>query len=88
MRVNPPGRRASRAATPIALALAAVLAGGCAPTPTADTGAALLEIGDALNLLRQENALLQAQIDSLRGVVARQDSAIVRLNAAVGVAPR
>ena len=67
-------------------ALLALGVSGCAaqPAPDVSTGQALVEIGDALNAVRQDNAVLQAQIDSLRTVVARQDSAITRLNAMVG----
>ena len=43
------------------------------------------EIGDAVNALRQDTAVMQDQIDSLRLVVARQDSAIARLSVATGV---
>ena len=71
-------------------ALLALGVAGCAaqPTPDVSTGQALVEIGDALNAVRQDNAVLQAQIDSLRTVVARQDSAITRLNAMVGAGVR
>ena len=54
----------------------------CGVTPSADTGAAeaIVELGDAVNSLRQDNALLQSQIDSLRTQVARQDTLIARLS--------
>ena len=79
---------ASRSAA--AMALVVALLGGCAsqPTPDVSTGQALVEIGDALNAVRQDNAMLQAQIDSLRTVVARQDSAIARLQAMAGPGAR
>jgi len=85
-------QRAARAAMGVAIAATVLLlsAGGCAsqPTPDVSTGQALVEIGDALNAVRQDNAMLQAQIDSLRIVVARQDSAIARLQAMAGPAAR
>ena len=43
------------------------------------------EIGDAVNALRQDTGAMQDQIDSLRVVVARQDSLITRLSTAAGV---
>lgn len=55
------------------------------PSPDVSTGQALIELGDALNAVREENALLQEQIDSLRTVVARQDTLLRRLAASAGV---
>jgi hypothetical protein len=55
------------------------------PTSNVDAGQALLDLGDAVNQLRSDNAVLQAQIDSLRQVVARQDTIIARLANATGV---
>ena len=79
-------RRVRHALLAASMLVTAVAAGGCGsqPTPDVGTGQALVEIGDALNAVRQDNAMLQAQIDSLRTVVARQDTAITRLNAMVG----
>jgi hypothetical protein len=57
-----------------------------APASNADAGQAFMELSDAINQLRQDNALLQAQVDSLRDVVARQDTLIRRLAATAGVA--
>lgn len=63
------------------LCIAALVPSACGVTPSADTGAAeaIVELGDAVNSLRQDNALLQAQIDSLRAQVARQDTLIARV---------
>lgn len=46
---------------------------------------ALLEIEDALVGLREESAILQAQIDSLREIVARQDTVLRRIGNLTGV---
>lgn len=76
------GRRRRRLATAVVVAAGLLgAAGGCGVAPSADTGVAeaIIELGDAVNALRQDNALLQAQIDSLRAQVARQDSLIARL---------
>ena len=48
-------------------------------------GELLIELTDAMNALREHDALLQEQVDSLRLVVARQDSLLVRVAAATGV---
>lgn len=48
-------------------------------------GELMLELSDALAGMRSDNADLQAQVDSLRTVVQRQDSLLVRLASATGV---
>ncbi len=40
-----------------------------------------MDLGNAMGQLREENALLQADIDSLRGAVAYQDSIVRQLAA-------
>lgn len=59
-----------------ALALAVVLT--ACPANKADIAMSeqIIQLGDGLNDLRQENAVLQQQIDSLRLVVAKQDTMI------------
>lgn len=39
----------------------------------------IIQLGDGLNDLRQENAVLQQQVDSLSVVVAKQDSVMRQL---------
>lgn len=75
-----------RAVGSIALVLAATLA-GCVRNPAADAAAAqaLTDLGDQLGAIRQETASLQDQVDSLRLVVARQDSVLRRLANMAGV---
>jgi peptidoglycan hydrolase CwlO-like protein len=48
------------------------------PTSRADIAISeqIIQLGDGLNDLRQDNAALQQQVDSLRAVVAKQDSVI------------
>ena len=86
---TPPRPRRWSAAPALAFSLAALaLLGACtAPAPPGDisTGEMFVEISDALNGIRQENAMLQAQLDSLREVVARQDTLLGRVAAAAGV---
>ena len=61
---------------------------GSVPMPSADisSGQAMMDLGNALVQLREETAMIQAQVDSLRDVVAYQDS-IVRQLAAVSNIP-
>jgi hypothetical protein len=55
----------------------AVICTAC-PTSRADIAISeqIIQLGDGLNDLRQDNAALQQQVDSLRAVVAKQDSVI------------
>ena len=39
----------------------------------------MIQVGTEVSALRQDYAVLQNQVDSLRGVVARQDTLITRL---------
>jgi hypothetical protein len=52
------------------------------------SGQAVLDLGMQLVQLREDNALLQAQIDSLRAVVAYQDTLVRQLAAAAGLPTR
>ena len=45
----------------------------------------IIQLGDGMNTLRQENAEIQQQVDSLRLVVARQDTVIRQLANLAGV---
>jgi hypothetical protein len=74
---------------PILVALAALSA--CSgPVTTGDTTLAetLIDMSDALVAMRQETALLQAQVDSLREQMARQDTMLRRLASMAGLDPR
>ena len=57
-----------------------ILAMICTACPTSRADIAMseqiIQLGDGLNDLRQDNAALQQQVDSLRAVVAKQDSVI------------
>ncbi len=76
-------RPASRLLPPLLLLLAAA----CRPTTQADinTGQALIELGDAIAGLREETSILQQQVDSLRLVVARQDSTLRQVANLAGI---
>jgi peptidoglycan hydrolase CwlO-like protein len=72
----------------VLLAVVAVGTSSCMPTTGNDVAVAqtINEMSDAVNELRQENANLQAQIDSLKGVAAKQDTVVRNLAALAGVA--
>lgn len=72
--------------------MAAVAAGiGCSgtglPSPNADlnTGQALMDLNESIVQLREDNALIQAQVDSLRDVLARQDTVLRQIALQVGI---
>lgn len=71
----------------IATVAAVVVAAACAPDTTAgiNTAQALVELGDALNAVREEQSILQGQVDSLREVVARQDTLLRQVANIAGV---
>jgi len=89
MRTHPLPARPRRARLVLAAAAlgSAAALGGCLRNPAADAAAAqaLTEIGDQLGAMQQETATLQDQIDSLRTVVARQDTILRRLANLAGV---
>lgn len=65
----------------------AFVAAACVPDTTAgiNTAQALIELGDALNAVREEQSILQTQVDSLREVVAQQDTVIRQIANIAGV---
>ena len=71
------------------VACALILTLGCAACPASRADVAIseqiIQLGDGLNDLRQENAALQQQVDSLRLVVARQDTVMRQLANLAGV---
>ena len=71
----------------LAAALLLLPASGCVRNPQSEAQAAqqFQEIADALNELRQSTASLNGTVDSLRTVVARQDTTISRMAAVTGV---
>lgn len=81
----PSARQAAR--TLVGALVTAVALSGCLRNPSADaaTAQALSEIADQLGAMQQDNAALQSQIDSLRTVLARQDSVLRRVANLAGV---
>jgi hypothetical protein len=65
----------------------ATLSSCSGPRLSGDTTVAetLIDMSDALVALREETALLQAQVDSLREQMARQDTVVRRLASMAGV---
>lgn len=69
-----------------AAVVALALASGCrSPQSDAYLIEQLRQMGDELNASRQQAADLQSQLDSLKGVVARQDTLLTRLAGMAGV---
>ena len=68
------------------LALALALTAGCrSPQSDAYLIEQLRQMADELNASRQQTSDLQIQLDSLRVVVARQDTLLTRLAGMAGV---
>ena len=55
------------------------------PRAEANVAQAMIDMGTQFSALQQDLGLLQSQVDSLRTIVARQDTMIVRLAAAANV---
>jgi outer membrane murein-binding lipoprotein Lpp len=69
-----------------ATAMALALFAGCrSPQQDAFLIEQLRQMADELNASRQQTADIQSQLDSLRGVVARQDTLLTRLAGMAGV---
>ena len=67
-------------------ALLVVALSGCRdPRAEANIAQAMTEVGTTLTLLQQDYALLQGEVDSLRRVVAQQDTIIRRLASMAGL---
>ena len=49
------------------------------PRAEANIAEAMIQVGTELSAQRQDLAVMQTELDSLRGVVARQDTLIARL---------
>lgn len=69
------------------LVVASILGACSGPVTSGDTTLAetLIEMGDALSAVREETAILQAQVDSLRQQMARQDTVLRRLASMAGM---
>ena len=66
--------------------LAAVVLISCRdPRAEANIAIAMNDVGIAINQMQQDAAIMQWQVDSLRQVVARQDTIINRLPSHVGL---
>lgn len=74
--------------TVLATAAGACKGGDLSVGANVSTAQAMLDIGQNMVQLREDDALLQAQIDSLRGVVAYQDTVLRQLAAASGLSMR
>jgi hypothetical protein len=80
-----PSRRLLLRAACVAATVTLVL--GCrSPQSDAYLIEQIRQMGDELNASRQQAADLQSQLDSLRGVVARQDTLLTRIAGMAGIA--
>ncbi|HEY7233001.1 MAG TPA: hypothetical protein VH539_02575 [Gemmatimonadaceae bacterium] len=65
---------------PLCVLLATLFLASCRdPRAEANIAEAMIQVGTEMSALRQDYAVLQGQVDSLRGVVARQDTVLARL---------
>lgn len=67
------------------LAITAALLGCRDPRAEANIAQAMIEVGTQISVMQQEYAILQGQVDSLRQVVARQDTVLGRLSSMAGM---
>ena len=76
--------------TGLLLLTVAVLSSCRDPRAEANIAQAMMEVGTTISTMQQDYAILQSEVDSLRGVVARQDTLILRLGSHVGmpISPR
>lgn len=70
----------------ILVVAATLLASSCRdPRAEANIAQAMTDVGTQLSAMQQDYAILQSEVDSLRGVVARQDTIIGRLASMAGL---
>ena len=55
------------------------------PRAEANIAQAMTDVGTQITAMQQDYAILQGQVDSLRGVVARQDTILGRLASMAGL---
>jgi len=89
MQLNVLRRRAAPVLSLFLFTALAACQGGISSAGTEiSTSQAVMDLGQNLVDIREDNAMLQAQIDSLRGAVAYQDSVIRQLAIMSGVTMR
>jgi hypothetical protein len=71
--------------TRLLLAGALLLTGCRDPRAEANIAQAMIDVGTQLSAMQQDYAILQNEVDSLRGVVARQDTIVGRLASLAGL---
>jgi len=81
-------QRPDHSMRPFVVLLAAVTVASCRdPRAEANIAQAMIQMGTEISGIQQDYAILQSQVDSLRNVVARQDSLIAKLSTALGNIP-
>lgn len=81
------GRRARAAVGPLLLVVAGCV-GGLSPQSELDAAQSMLELHDVLAAIREEQAMMQEELDSLHRLVARQDTLLRRVAEVTGVPVR
>jgi hypothetical protein len=71
--------------TAIVLATVLLLSSCRDPRAEANIAQAMTDVGTQLSAMQQDYAILQSQVDSLRTVVARQDTILGRLASMAGL---
>lgn len=71
--------------TRVLLAGILLLAGCRDPRAEANIAQAMIDVGTQISAMQQDYAILQHEVDSLRGVVARQDTIIRNLASLAGL---
>lgn len=76
----------NRAVCRLIIGLIVVLGVACVdPNAQQNTAQALVDLGDQLNAMRQDNAVLQEQVDSLRQALVKQDAVLKQVAGMAGV---
>lgn len=80
-------RRRAGALSAIVLLVAAAGCNGVLPSPSRDAsqGQMMMDLTETLNQIRDQSAVLQEQVDSLREVVYHQDTIIRQLASNAGI---
>jgi hypothetical protein len=81
----PAGAKLVDMRTTIVMLVAAALTSCRDPRAEANIAQAMSEVGTQINSMQQDYAILQSELDSLRQVVARQDTILGRLAGMAGL---
>lgn len=80
-----PLARAVRRRAALAVVCVLALAACRDPRAEANIAQAMIDVGTQITVMQQDYSVLQSELDSLRQVVARQDTLLVRLASMAGL---